>query len=332
MAAKAGLEQGSLERQFPRTAEIPFSSERRRMTTLHASEGTSVAYSKGAADVIVDGCSHWMAESGETRLTPSDRDRLRDVEERMASDGLRVLAVARKTAQSLADAERHMTLLGLVGIMDPPRPEARAAVETCQHAGIKPVMITGDHPATATTIARELGLLASGRVVSGHDLEAMTDAELEHQVRDISVYARVSPADKLRVISAWQKRRDVVAMTGDGVNDAPALKKADVGIAMGITGTDVSKEAASITLLDDNFTSIVAAVEEGRIVFANIKKYSDVPAVVQRRRDSADGRRRARRAAAAAHGRADPLRQPGDRRLAGPRPGGRSTRTDLMQP
>ena len=134
-------------------------------------------------------------------------------------------------------------------------------------------MITGDHPATAKTVARELGLLASGRVVSGHDLEAMTDAELEHQVRDISVYARVSPADKLRVISAWQKRRDVVAMTGDGVNDAPALKKADVGIAMGITGTDVSKEAASITLLDDNFTSIVAAVEEGRIVFANIKKY-----------------------------------------------------------
>jgi P-type Ca2+ transporter type 2C len=166
-----------------------------------------------------------------------------------------------------------MTLLGFVGIMDPPRAEARAAVETCQHAGVKPVMITGDHPATAKTVARELGLLASGRVVSGHDLETMTDAELENQVRDISVYACVSPADKLRVISAWQKRRDVVAMTGDGVNDAPALKKADAGIAMGITGTDVSKEAASITLLDDNFTSIVAAVEEGRIVFANIKKY-----------------------------------------------------------
>jgi P-type Ca2+ transporter type 2C len=273
VAAKAGLESGVLRRQYPRTAEIPFSSERRRMTTLHASAELSVAYSKGAADVIVDGSTRWVTGSGEPLLTASHRDRLRDVEERMAGEGLRVLAVARKHTTSLTDAERHMTLLGLVGIMDPPRPEARAAVETCQHAGIKPVMITGDHPATAKTVARELGLLASGRVVSGHDLEAMSDAELEQQVQDISVYARVSPSDKLRVISAWQKRRDVVAMTGDGVNDAPALKKADVGIAMGITGTDVSKEAASITLLDDNFTSIVAAVEEGRIVFANIKKY-----------------------------------------------------------
>jgi Ca2+-transporting ATPase len=206
-------------------------------------------------------------------LTPSDRDRLREVEERMARDGLRVLAIARKHAATLTDAEQHMTLLGLVGIMDPPRPEAREAVHTCQLAGIRPVMITGDHPVTATTIARELGLLASGRVVSGHDLEAMSDTELGHQIRDISVYARVSPADKLRVIKGWQTHRDVVAMTGDGVNDAPALKKADVGIAMGITGTDVSKETAAITLLDDNFASIVAAVEEGRIVFANIKKY-----------------------------------------------------------
>ena len=272
-ASKAELDQGALNRQFPRTAEIPFSSERRRMTTLHDSRDTSVAYSKGSTDVILEGCSYWIGESGEALLTPSDRDRLQDIEQQMASDGLRILAVARKTAQSLTEAERHMTLLGLVGILDPPRPEARAAVQTCQHAGITPVMITGDHPVTATTIARELGLLTTGRVVSGHELEALSDGELEHQIRDISVYARVSPADKLRVIAAWQKRREVVAMTGDGVNDAPALKKADVGIAMGITGTDVSKEAASITLLDDNFASIVAAVEEGRIVFANIKKY-----------------------------------------------------------
>jgi Ca2+-transporting ATPase len=222
---------------------------------------------------VLDGCAYWLGPSGESLLTPSDRDRLRGVEERMARDGLRVLAIARKHAATLTDAEQHMTLLGLVGIMDPPRPEAREAVHRCQHAGIKPVMITGDHPVTATTIARELGLLASGRVVSGHDLEAMSDTELQHQIREISVYARVSPADKLRVIAGWQTHRDVVAMTGDGVNDAPALKKADVGIAMGITGTDVSKEAAAITLLDDNFASIVAAVEEGRIVFANIKKY-----------------------------------------------------------
>ena len=272
-AAKAGLDHASLEQRFPRTGEIPFSSERRRMTTLHLDVEASVAYSKGAADVVLAGCTHWIGLGGVSLLTPTDRDRLHDAEQRMARDGLRVLAIARKHAATLADAEQHMTLLGLVGIMDPPRAEAREAVRTCQHAGIRPVMMTGDHPFTATTIARELGLLTSGRVVSGHDLEAMSDIELQHQIRDISVYARVSPADKLRVIAAFQARRDVVAMTGDGVNDAPALKKADVGIAMGITGTDVSKEAASITLLDDNFATIVAAVEEGRLVFANIKKY-----------------------------------------------------------
>jgi len=273
VAAKAGLDQASLEQRFPRIGEIPFSSERRRMTTLHTHAGRSLAYSKGAADVVLDSCSYWVDACGEASLTPSDRHRVQEVEQRMASAGLRVLAIARKTDATLNDAEQHMTLLGLVGILDPPRPEARAAVHTCRHAGIRPVMITGDHPATATTIARELGLLASGRVVTGHELAMMSDAELEREVHNISVYARVSPIEKLRVIAAWQKHSDVVAMTGDGVNDAPALKKADVGIAMGITGTDVSKEAAAITLLDDNFTSIVAAVEEGRIVFANIKKY-----------------------------------------------------------
>ncbi len=272
-AAKAGLDQAVLDQQFPRTAEIPFSSERRRMTTLHRSAASSVAYSKGAADVIVEGCTCWMSNSGEARLTSAVREAFQDVERRLARGGLRILAIARKRADSLADAERDMTLLGLVGIMDPPRPEVAAAVQTCRRAGITPVMITGDHVLTATAVATELGLLTTGRVVSGQELEAMSDGDLERQVQDISVYARVSPADKLRVISAWQQRQGVVAMTGDGVNDAPALKKADVGIAMGIAGTDVSKEAASITLLDDNFASIVAAVEEGRIVFANIKKY-----------------------------------------------------------
>jgi Ca2+-transporting ATPase len=191
----------------------------------------------------------------------------------MAADGLRVLAVAEKRHATLTDAESDMTLLGLVAMMDPPRAEARAAVDTCVTAGIRPVMITGDHPLTASTIARELGMLGNRRVVSGRDLEAMTDEDLAREVTGIGVYARVSPADKLRVVTAWQQQHEVVAMTGDGVNDAPALKKADVGIAMGIAGTDVSKEAASMTLLDDNFATIVAAVEEGRIVFGNIKKY-----------------------------------------------------------
>jgi Ca2+-transporting ATPase len=166
-----------------------------------------------------------------------------------------------------------MTWLGLVGMMDPPRQEARAAVATCWSAGITPVMITGDHPLTATAIADEIGLLETRRVVSGHELSEMSDERLAADVEGIGVYARVSPADKLRVISAWQSRGEVVAMTGDGVNDAPALKKADVGVAMGLSGTDVSKEAAGITLLDDNFATIIAAVEEGRIIFSNIRKY-----------------------------------------------------------
>ena len=191
----------------------------------------------------------------------------------MAAAGLRVLAMARRDGATTHNAESGMTLLGLAAMMDPPRPEARAAVQTCERAGIRAVMITGDHPLTASTVARELGLLQSGRVVSGRDLDAMSDEELQANVADIAVYARVSPADKLRVVTAWQNRGQVVAMTGDGVNDAPALKKADVGIAMGIAGTDVSKEAAGMTLLDDNFATIVAAVEEGRIVFGNIKKY-----------------------------------------------------------
>ena len=269
-AQKAGLDLAALSSDLPRTDEIPFSSERRRMTTLHSD---TVAFSKGSADVILDSCAHVMTSGGEEPLDAGERDRLREIEQQLAREGLRVLAIAEKRTASLGDAERDMTLLGLVGLMDPPREEAAAAVETCRRAGVTPVMITGDHPVTAATIARELGILEQGRAITGRELEAMSDEDLAAQIQDIRVYARVSPADKLRVISAWQQRRDVVAMTGDGVNDAPALKKADVGIAMGIAGTDVSKEAAAITLLDDNFASIVAAVEEGRIVFSNIRKY-----------------------------------------------------------
>ncbi len=191
----------------------------------------------------------------------------------MASEALRVLAVATKADATLGDAEREMTFLGLVGMIDPPRPEAKAAVERCQEAGIRVVMITGDHPLTAQAVARELGLLRAGRAVTGAELEDMSDEELERDVENVELYSRVSPADKLRVVTALQERGHVAAMTGDGVNDAPALKKADIGIAMGITGTDVSKEAAAMTLTDDNFASIVAAVEEGRGIFENIKKY-----------------------------------------------------------
>ncbi len=273
-AMKAGLRPEYLEQQQPRVGEIPFTSERRRMTTLHrGQDGAQVSYSKGALEEVLGGCVSRLAADGDAPMGVTDRDRLREVEQQMAAAGLRVLAVARKTRATLEDAESGMTLLGLIAMMDPPRAEAREAVETCVKAGIRPVMITGDHPLTASTIARELGMLGNRRVVSGRELEAMTDDDLVNQVVDIGVYARVSPADKLRVVTAWQQRHEVVAMTGDGVNDAPALKKADVGIAMGITGTDVSREAASMTLLDDNFATIVAAVEEGRIVFGNIKKY-----------------------------------------------------------
>ncbi len=273
-ADKAGLDHADLNRSFPRLHEVAFTSERRRMTTLHGvGDSSLIAYSKGAVDMVLPDCAAWMSGDREVPIGADERERVVDLEREMASDGLRVLAVARKGPASVADAERQMTFLGLVGMMDPPRAEARTAVRTCWDAGITPVMITGDHPLTATAVATELELLQRRRVVSGQDLARMSDADLARDVAQVGVYARVSPADKLRVIAAWQSRGDVVAMTGDGVNDAPALKKADVGIAMGMTGTDVSKEAAAVTLLDDNFATIVAAVEEGRIVFSNIRKY-----------------------------------------------------------
>jgi Ca2+-transporting ATPase len=273
-AEKVRLDQSSANEAQPRRHEIAFTSERRRMTTLHDVGSVSlVAYSKGAVDAVLPDCATWERDGREDPLHQSDREAWLNLERDMAADGLRVLAVARKRNATLDDAERHMTWLGLIGMMDPPRAEARAAVQTCRDAGITPVMITGDHPLTATAVASEIGLLDGRLVVSGQELAALTDEDLTRDIHRIGVYARVSPTDKLRVIDAWQRRGDVVAMTGDGVNDAPALKKADVGIAMGISGTDVSKEAASVTLLDDNFATIVGAVEEGRIVFSNIRKY-----------------------------------------------------------
>jgi Ca2+-transporting ATPase len=262
-AAKAGLERSELERHCPRVDEIPFTSESKRMTTLHRTPDGTVAYAKGAPEVVLHSC----------RLEPDERDALLETARELAGEALRVLAVAKRANATPTNAEQDMAFLGLIAMIDPPRTEAKQAVEKCRAAGVTPVMITGDHPLTAQAIARELDILTAGRAVTGAELEAMDDAELERGVERIQVYARVSPQHKLRVVEALQRRGHTVAMTGDGVNDAPALKKAEIGVAMGITGTDVAKEAAAMTLTDDNFASIVAAVEEGRGVFANIKKY-----------------------------------------------------------
>jgi Ca2+-transporting ATPase len=272
-AAKAGLWKTELETRFPRVAEIPFSSERKRMTTIHDGASGTFSISKGAPEVILTSCVRVRARRGEAPLDAEMREDLLSVARDMGERGLRVLAVARRTGVDLAGGEQQMTLLGLAGMLDPPRPEARAAIDTCFSAGIRPVMITGDHPVTAHAIAAELGLLREGGVLTGVELDRMSDADLERRAGEIDVYARVSPEHKLRVVGALQNRGEVSAMTGDGVNDAPALKKADVGIAMGITGTDVAKGAAAMILTDDNFASIVAAVEEGRAIFDNVKKY-----------------------------------------------------------
>jgi len=273
VAAKAGLHKAELEASLPRIHEIPFSSESKRMTTLHAGMDGVVAFAKGAPEIMLAGCIAEHTPDGDVPLDAHARDRILEAARQMAGDALRVLAVATRREATPDTAERGMTLLGLVGMFDPPRGEARDAIETCERAGIRVVMITGDHPLTAEAIARELGLLKGGQVVTGAELGDLDDAALERDVAHIDVYARVSPSDKMRVVEALQKRGHVVAMTGDGVNDAPALKKADIGIAMGVTGTDVAREAAAMTLTDDNFASIVAAVEEGRGIFGNIKKY-----------------------------------------------------------
>ena len=272
-AAKAGLHKAALDAALPRIHEIPFSPESKRMTTLHADVDGVIAFSKGAPEVVLASCVMEQTPVGPVPLDAPARARILAAAQRMARDALRVLAVATRRDATAETAEREMTLLGLVGMFDPPRPEARAALETCERAGIRVVMITGDHPLTAEAIARELGLLQGGRVVTGTDLRELDDAALARELPRIDVCARVSPADKMRVVEALQGLGHVVAMTGDGVNEAPALKKADIGIAMGVTGTDVAREAAAMTLTDDNFASIVAAVEEGRWVFDNIKKY-----------------------------------------------------------
>ena len=272
-AAKTGMSKSDLDVKFPRVNEIPFSSETKRMTTLHDGPDGIRAYAKGAPEIILDSCTKQMTGKGDVPLDAAVRSSILEQSRAMAGEALRVIAVASRADATLKNAEHDMTFLGLVGMIDPPRPEAKASIKTCEDAGIRVVMITGDHPVTAQAVARELGILKNGKVITGAELEAMSDEVFDRSVEDIDVYARVSPAHKLRVVTALQNRGHIVAMTGDGVNDAPSLKKADIGVAMGITGTDVAKEASAMTLIDDNFASIVAAVEEGRGIFGNIKKY-----------------------------------------------------------
>ena len=269
-AARAGLDKNQLEKELPRQGEIPFDSERKLVTTVHRRPGGGYrVLVKGAPDVLLGRC----------RLTPAERERAAKQNEDMAGRALRVLGVASRELEFLPRAltaevlERELTFLGLIGMMDPPRPEARRAVEQCRAAGIRPVMITGDHKLTAAAVARELGIYRPGDLaVTGADLDFLPQEALEEEVERFSVYARVSPEHKMRIVRAWQARGKVVAMTGDGVNDAPALKAADIGCAMGRAGTDVAKGAADMVLTDDNFATIVAAVEEGRGIYANIKK------------------------------------------------------------
>lgn len=275
VAAKAGLNKELLDEQLPRVAEIPFSSETKRMTTLHQTANGTVAYGKGAAEVMLASCTHYQTDSG--GIAPMTEDFKKTVlkaTHAFAQEALRVIGVAYVPTTDLTVAQNQMIFLGTLAMIDPPRVEAKESIASCFKAGIKVMMITGDHPVTAEAIARDLSLLLpGGKVLTGSDITAMTSDELSSVIDTVSVCARVSPEHKLRIIEALQKNGHVVAMTGDGINDAPALKKADIGIAMGITGTDVTKEAATMTLTDDNFSSIVAAVEEGRVIFANIKKF-----------------------------------------------------------
>lgn len=266
-AHRNGLPKEMLNREYPRLAEIPFDSDRKLMTTVNKIDDKYIVIVKGAFDMMASRC------------VVGDLERAAQVNEEMSKNALRVLAIGYKEIDEIPEEptseqlENNLIFMGLVGMIDPPREEAKAAVDVCRHAGIRPVMITGDHVVTASAIAKQLGILQEGdQAITGVELDAMTDSELDEQVENISVYARVSPENKIRIVKSWQRKGQVVSMTGDGVNDAPALKAADIGCAMGITGTDVAKGAADMTLTDDNFATIVDAVREGRGIYANIKK------------------------------------------------------------
>ena len=302
-AAQVNLRKPDLDRAFPRLAEVPFDSTRKRMTTLHKLPETAVelppslapvwqqlydktetsaayvAFTKGAIDGLLEISPKLWIDGHITPLDDEWRQRIMEAHDEMAAKGMRVLGVAlrpwdsppdEKTEKSL---EQDLILLGMVGMIDPPRPEVKEAVAQCKAAGIRPIMITGDHPLTARHIARQIGITDNDNFITGQELDRLSPSELEARVKNVSVFARVSPEHKLRLIDIYQKQGNIVSMTGDGVNDAPALKKADIGVAMGITGTDVAKSAAEMVLLDDNFATIVAAVEEGRIIYDNIRRF-----------------------------------------------------------
>ncbi|MBO3841283.1 MAG: cation-translocating P-type ATPase [Candidatus Brockarchaeota archaeon] len=281
-AAKAGLEKGALEERFPRIGEIPFTSERKRMTTIHKTpDGEIHAYMKGAPEIVLERCTRILENGVEKDLTMEKRKRILEVNEQLAGDALRMLAMAyRRLPENMGKhedeaVERDMVFIGLQGMIDPPREEAIEANKLCQKAGIKTVMITGDHKLTAVAVAREVGIFKEGDLVlTGKELDELSDEEFEKNVERVTVYARVSPEHKLRIVNALRRKGHIVAMTGDGVNDAPAVKAADVGVAMGITGTDVTKEASDLILMDDNFATIVKAVEQGRVIYDNIRKYA----------------------------------------------------------
>jgi Ca2+-transporting ATPase len=269
---------------MPRIGEVPFESERKRMSTIHSINGIKVAYIKGAPEIILDLSTLLLKDGKIIPLTEEERGNILKVNEQMASNALRILGLAyRHLPEDLSEyspetIEKELVFVGLQGMIDPPRDEVIEAMKHCKEAGIKAVMITGDHKLTATAVAKELGQLPDEegnqtRVLTGIELDRMSAQQLEDVIEEVMVYARVSPQHKLRIVDAFKKKGEVVAMTGDGINDAPALKRADIGVSMGITGTDVTKEASSMVLADDNFASIVAAVEEGRAIYDNIKKY-----------------------------------------------------------
>ena len=276
LGEQLGVEEDTYRRQHPRLGELAFDSDRKLMSTSYDVEGVPTLYTKGAIDVLLSRSDYLLTSAGKVPLTEAQKAEILKVNDDLSNQGLRVLAFATRELESVRpltlEDEQHFTFLGLISMIDPPRPEAIEAVADAKRGGIRTIMITGDHKITAAAIARQLGIFREGdEALSGVELDAMSDQELDARLEKVSVYARVSPEHKIRIVNAWQRRGNIVSMTGDGVNDAPALKKADIGVAMGITGTEVSKDAASMILADDNFATIVKAVVNGRSVYENIK-------------------------------------------------------------